>query len=256
MNENDHDELSPNARELLRQAPAEWVQLPPSVIRRSVRDAFASLERLGLIETRTLNTAPNVTIQWRAAPGTRPDPAEARTAQETERAPSSAGGTGAVSFRSHAEKALARMAGTDAMAAVLLLDMALLDDSGAGSDRTANEALVEAAEARVRLCIRDNDMAGRLGGGLVVLQSGLKQLTPAGALAQRLLDRLGAPYDLGGRHVTPRLSIGFAVAPRDGLELDTLLAKAQFAAMQARSEGPVASGFFETDRASRRHGTV
>ncbi len=256
MNKNDYDDLSPNARELLRQAPADWVQLPSSVIRRSVRDAFASLERLGLIETRTLNTAPNVTIQWRAAPGTHPDPAEARTAQETERAPSNAGGTGAVSFSSHVEKALARMAGTDAMTAVLSLDIALNDDAGSGSDRTANEALLEAAEERVRLCIRDNDMAGRLGGGLVVLQSGLKQLEPAGALGQRLLDRLGRPYELGGRYVAPRLSIGIAVAPRDGLELDALLAKAQRAAMQARSEGPVAHGFFEAGRASRQHGTM
>jgi GGDEF domain-containing protein len=253
MNKSDYDDLPPHARELLHQAPADWVQLPPSVIRRSVRDAFASLERLGLIETRTLNTAPNVTIQWRAAPGTHPDPAEARTAQEIERAPSSASGTGAVSFRSHAEQALARMAGTDAMAAVLWLGISLMDDAGSGSGRTANEALLEAAEARVRLCIRDNDLAGRLGGGLVVLQSGLKQLKPAEAMARRLVEVLGKPSEPDGRDATPRLSIGIAVAPRDGLDLDTLFAKAQRAAMQARSEGPVAHGFLEAGRAPRRH---
>ena len=76
MTTDKHAELTPEAQEWLRQATDEWVHLPPSIIRKSVRDAFATLERLGLIEIRTLNTAPTAIFQWRAAPGGRDMPAQ------------------------------------------------------------------------------------------------------------------------------------------------------------------------------------
>ena len=71
MTTNNGIELTTEAQEWLRQAPDDWVHLPPLIIRKSVRDAFTALERLGLIELRTLNTAPTATFQWRAAPAAR-----------------------------------------------------------------------------------------------------------------------------------------------------------------------------------------
>jgi GGDEF domain-containing protein len=251
MDKSIYDELSPTARELLDQAPDGWVELPRSIIRKPVRDAFATLERLGLIETRSLNTAPTATYEWRAVPGMRSGSAQARAEQKIEPDRSTADRTDSAGFHDSVARALARIGDPNERTAVLSLVITPVGSVEPASAQALAAKLVDTAEQRLRRCIRGSDMAARLGDGFAVLQANLKQADLAATLAQRLMDTLGQPYRLGEQQVEVRVSIGIAVAPRDGSEPDDLLAKAQSAAAQARSEPQSAYRFFASVEAPR-----
>ena len=61
--------------------------------------------------------------------------------------------------------------------------------------------------------------------------------TDATSLASRLIEVIGAPYQLDGKQVTVDLSIGIALAPGDGLDPEQLLKNADMALYRAKSDG-------------------
>ena len=71
------------------------------------------------------------------------------------------------------------------------------------------------------------------------------------ALASRLIEAIGAPYELGGDLVTVELSIGIALAPGDGLDSDQLLKNADMALYRAKSDGHGLYRFFEPQMDAR-----
>ena len=81
------------------------------------------------------------------------------------------------------------------------------------------DLLLKAVADRLRQCIRDTDMVARLGGDeFAILQAGASQPTDATSLSSRLIEAIGAPYELGGNQIKVELSIGIALAPGDGLD--------------------------------------
>ena len=78
--------------------------------------------------------------------------------------------------------------------------------------------------------MRDTDIVARLGGDeFAIMQAGASQPTDATALASRLVEVVGAPYELCGQQAGVELSIGIALAPGDGLDPDQLLKNADLA---------------------------
>ena len=59
----------------------------------------------------------------------------------------------------------------------------------------------------------------------------------AGALAGKVVDRIGQPYMLSGRRIEVGVSIGVSVYPRDGTTVDTLLSRADAAMSAAKARG-------------------
>ncbi len=64
-------------------------------------------------------------------------------------------------------------------------------------------------------------------------------------MAGRLLEAVAAPYDLDGHHINIGTSIGIALAPEHGTDVDQLMKNADLALYKAKSEGRDAYRFFE-----------
>jgi predicted signal transduction protein with EAL and GGDEF domain len=65
------------------------------------------------------------------------------------------------------------------------------------------------------------------------------------ALANRLVEEISAPYELGGHQVVVGLSIGIALAPNDGMDPNELLRNADMALYRAKADGRGLYRFFE-----------
>ena len=71
------------------------------------------------------------------------------------------------------------------------------------------------------------------------------------ALAARLIEVVGAPYDIEGHQVVVGASIGIAIAPADGATPDTLMKNADLALYRAKADGGGKFRFFETEMDAR-----
>lgn len=91
-------------------------------------------------------------------------------------------------------------------------------------------------------------MVARFGGDeFVVLQDLIANVDEASDLANRILKTLSASYEIDGKEVAISASIGIAFAPKDGIDADQLLKKADMALYQAKAESRDAWRFFKPD---------
>jgi len=136
--------------------------------------------------------------------------------------------------------------------AVFCLDLDRFKDVNDAHGHPVGDLLLKAVADRLRQCIRDVDLVARLGGDeFAIMQAGAAQPTDATSLASRLIEVIGAPYELDGKQVTVDLSIGIALAPGDGLDPEQLLKNADMALYRAKSDGHGLYRFFEPEMDAR-----
>ena len=86
----------------------------------------------------------------------------------------------------------------------------------------------------------------RLGGDeFAVVQTAVKALTEVADLVTRVLDAIREPYECLGHQLTTDASIGIALAPQHGVDLDQILKNADLAMYAAKSAGRRTYRFFE-----------
>jgi diguanylate cyclase (GGDEF)-like protein len=108
------------------------------------------------------------------------------------------------------------------------------------------DLLLKQVTERLRFCLRDADTLARLGGDeFVALQTDLERPEHAGDLARRFVEALNEPFDLEGREVYLGVSVGVAICPSDGEDVDALLRSADMAMYRAKTEGRNTHRFFE-----------
>ena len=114
------------------------------------------------------------------------------------------------------------------------------------------DKLLQAAAGRLRRCVRETDMVARLGGDeFAILQVAFDQPTDVTSLATRLIDAVGAPYQLDGHQVMVGASVGIALAPTDGTEPDQLMKNADLALYRCKADGGSVYRFFEAEMDAR-----
>lgn len=97
-------------------------------------------------------------------------------------------------------------------------------------------ALRQVAE-RLAAAVREEDTVSRYGGDeFVVLLADLQAPGDARAVARKLIAAVGAPLELAGHVVTITASVGIALYPDDGEDLDHLIAHADAAMYRAKRE--------------------
>ena len=102
---------------------------------------------------------------------------------------------------------------------------------------TGDALLVEVAE-RMRSALRAGDTIARLGGDeFVVLLPGVSGAPDARRVGEKILETLTQPVSCLGHEVTVGASIGIAMYPRDGVEADTLIRRADKAMYRAKQLG-------------------
>ncbi|MGF1548319.1 MAG: putative bifunctional diguanylate cyclase/phosphodiesterase [Thiotrichales bacterium] len=91
----------------------------------------------------------------------------------------------------------------------------------------------------------DHEDLARLGGDeFTVLLAEIAQATDAAVVAQRIVEALGKPIELAGHEITVTTSIGIAVYPDDGQDVETLIKNADMAMYFAKREGRNAFQFY------------
>lgn len=149
-------------------------------------------------------------------------------------------------FQERLTAAIAAAARGEHGLALLYLD---LDGFKLVNDTRGHEAgdkLLAAVAGRLRENCRECDTTARIGGDeFAIIQPLGSQPSAALALAQRLLQALQQPFDIGGQRVLVGVSIGLAVYPQGGETPDQLLRNADTALYRAKEGGRNAYRLFE-----------
>jgi len=129
---------------------------------------------------------------------------------------------------------------------VLSVDLDRFKDVNDTLGHVVGDAMIMAAATRLVDCAGDGATVARVGADeFHIVQAGAEQPVAATALAGRIIEAIGAPFDLDGQQVTVGVSIGVSIAPANGTSADQLLKNADLALHRAKSEGRGTYRFFE-----------
>ncbi len=132
--------------------------------------------------------------------------------------------------------------------ALMMIDLdhfKLVNDT-LGHDK-GDELLVEASR-RIAATLRETDIVARLGGDeFAVIVTHLFDATFAGEVAQKIVDALKAPFFLGTERVFVSASVGIAMCPINGQQIDELFKQADQAMYDAKTHGRNGFRFFTPD---------
>jgi diguanylate cyclase (GGDEF)-like protein len=145
------------------------------------------------------------------------------------------------------EQALVRVRRGETLA-VHLLDLDHFKNVNDTLGHPAGDRLLRQVADRLRTIVRETDTIARMGGDeFVVLQVALSEPADATILAQRIIEVLGEPFIIDGRHVVIGASLGIALGPADGVSPDQLMRNADLALYRAKGKGRGMYRFFEPE---------
>ena len=122
--------------------------------------------------------------------------------------------------------------------ALLLIDLDRFKNINDTYGHHAGDELIIAVAHRLSSLVRASDTVGRIGGDeFIVVMPEVDNIGQVQALAQRILDALSQPFALFGGEVWSGASIGLVLAPKDGLDRQELVRKADIALYEAKSGG-------------------
>ncbi|MGI4794709.1 MAG: diguanylate cyclase domain-containing protein, partial [Janthinobacterium lividum] len=131
-----------------------------------------------------------------------------------------------VLFNERLNQALAR----DVGAAILCLDLDRFKEVNDTLGHPAGDGLLKETAARLLRCVRAGDTVARLGGDeFAIVLSPLSRPEDALATAERILDLVGQPFDIGGEQIVIGVSVGIDVSSPDSKDPDTILKQADLA---------------------------
>ena len=139
-------------------------------------------------------------------------------------------------------------------AAVLFIDLDHFKKINDTHGHQTGDLLLVAVAQRLQELLREVDTIARLGGDeFIVVTSGSVTPDEASNIAVRIVDSLGAPYQLQGKTVHSGASVGVAMFPSDGEDGSTLLRHADTAMYVAKSQGRGNFQFFSAAMNSATH---
>jgi diguanylate cyclase len=118
----------------------------------------------------------------------------------------------------------------------------------------AGDELIRQVAKRLTDLLRGADTLVRFGGDeFAIIQTEALKAAEAAMLGQRILEALTRPFTIDGIQVLIGVSIGIALAPKDGTDRDNLANLADTALYQAKNEGRNRFNFFEKQMDKSRH---
>jgi len=138
--------------------------------------------------------------------------------------------------------------------AVLYIDIDEFKSVNDALGHPTGDELLKGVAERLRGCLKETDVAARLGGDeFAVIQTAIKDRSETTRLVDEIHSAIRQPMECMGHLITTDASIGIALAPGDGADLDQLLRNADLALYGAKGDGRRTYRFFETgmDRRAR-----
>jgi diguanylate cyclase (GGDEF)-like protein len=132
--------------------------------------------------------------------------------------------------------------------AVLFIDLDRFKVINDSLGHQAGDALLVEVAERLKGALRASDVVARLGGDeFVVILGEADQVGDVERIARNLLAVLSQPLQLSGHEWQTTASIGIAIYPADGLDVQTLTKNADMAMYLAKEEGKNGFRFFTKD---------
>jgi len=154
-------------------------------------------------------------------------------------------------FHEQLKRELARIAPGEQLA-VLYIDIDEFKSVNDTLGHLIGDELLKSVAASLGRCVRDTDFVARLGGDeFAIVQTGIRTADDVTGLVMRVLDTIREPYECLGHQVTTDASIGIALAPQHGTDLDQILKNADLAMYAAKSAGRRTYRFFEPEMDAR-----
>jgi diguanylate cyclase (GGDEF)-like protein len=130
--------------------------------------------------------------------------------------------------------------------AVLYIDIDQFKSVNDSLGHQIGDELLKGVAARLKACVRETDVVARLGGDeFAIVQTAVGNAGDVTGLVARMYAAIRAPHDCLGHQITTDASIGIALAPQDGTDLDQLLKNADLAMYDAKADGRRTYRFFE-----------
>jgi diguanylate cyclase (GGDEF)-like protein len=143
-------------------------------------------------------------------------------------------------------KAIARARHAGNEVAVMFMDLDGFKHINDSLGHSIGDGMLQAFAARLRGCVRGEDIVARLGGDeFVVLVEGLHSREGAARVAQAVNDAMQAELTFLGTTVRLTASIGIAMFPHDGDDVETLVKHADIAMYGAKERGRNGFRFYE-----------
>jgi diguanylate cyclase (GGDEF)-like protein len=130
--------------------------------------------------------------------------------------------------------------------AVLCIDLDRFKDINDSLGHAAGDEVLRQVAARLRDLVRHGDVVARLGGDeFALLQTGVDGPDAVTRLAERIVESLGRPYELGGQTVVCGCSVGAAIFGTDADNDEDLMHKADLALYRAKASGRSTFSFYD-----------
>jgi diguanylate cyclase (GGDEF)-like protein len=151
-------------------------------------------------------------------------------------------------FKDRLEVAIAHSKRNGGMVGVMFIDLDRFKIVNDTHGHAAGDELLKSVAHRLRSCMRAVDTLARQGGDeFTVLLPDLIRAEDAAIIAQKILNEFNLPFLVSGQVFYVSASIGIAIAPRDGEDIDTLLKNADIAMYKVKASGKNAFKFFTPD---------
>lgn len=155
-------------------------------------------------------------------------------------------------LRKRAAAAFAQSQQSRRQSAVLFVDLDRFKDVNDSLGHDAGDLVLREVAQRLVGAVRVSDTVCRQGGDeFIVLLAEIRSPEDAGAVATKLLTALQAPFSVAGNDLYVDASVGVALFPDDGAELDGLLRRADAAMYAAKAAGRGRFHFYSSEMNAR-----
>jgi diguanylate cyclase (GGDEF)-like protein len=158
-------------------------------------------------------------------------------------------------LRERMQEGLARLQRGGTPFSLFILDLDLFKAVNDSLGHPVGDELLKVVAQRLSACLRETDTVARLGGDefAVLAAAAGDQRQAALATAKLLLEAVAAPYDIDGHKLDVATSIGIALAPDHGVDVDQLIKSADLALYKAKAEGRNTCRLFEAAMGAEAH---
>jgi diguanylate cyclase (GGDEF)-like protein len=140
----------------------------------------------------------------------------------------------------------------DEMLAVLYIDVDQFKGINDSLGHAIGDELLTILSRRLKGCLTESELAARIGGDeFAIIQTPVRDPSEIAGLIERVYTVIRQPFECQGHTLIVDASIGVALAPEHGTDLDTLLRRADMAMYAAKANGRRVARWFEPDMEAR-----
>lgn len=136
--------------------------------------------------------------------------------------------------------------------AVLFIDLDEFKKVNDTMGHSAGDEMLRTVAERLTKCVRRSDTVARLGGDeFTIILLDLKEPELIGRVAEKIIGSMSQPLEVNGRNFFLSASVGIAIYPDDGKDVELLVRNADTAMYEVKGRGKNAYRFYTQEMSTR-----